>query len=304
MPVGAGDASALAKALSRLFVGDALEVAAPLHQLGELHFLRGFAAEKLDDAARLVPAHRQHQRGRRIERLHRSEREDGRVFLLLHVEAGGPRGAARGQPGEELETGLQIPGLCRHQPAHLPEHERFGIRRPHGHELSLRAAPPRLAALAHHAHALRALVLDRPVLDGEAVGFAVVVLVPGAHAAKSRDLVALLLRELLLVAGLPERAPGEVVVNGDEVAAHVRGAAGALAIGHAAGLALAPLAVEENEKLLTRRLHAVLAKRQLGRWLSFAQQADAVAQALRELAGVEIADVGAAWRGFHPLRAA
>src|SRR3954469_23424635 len=54
-------------------VGDALEIRAALHELRQAHADGGFH-EDLDDAVRLEPAHRQHQGGRRIERLHGGER--------------------------------------------------------------------------------------------------------------------------------------------------------------------------------------------------------------------------------------
>src|SRR5581483_2360276 len=54
-------------------------------------------------------------------------------------------------------------------------------------------------------------------------------------------------------------------------------------------LGLAPLAVEIDQQLLARGLHAILAEREARRRLALAQQRDAVAQALRELARVQVA---------------
>src|SRR3954468_16123611 len=54
-------------------------------------------------------------------------------------------------------------------------------------------------------------------------------------------------------------------------------------------LGLAPLPKEKNQHLLAGGLYAVFPERKLRRRFAFAQQSDAVAQALGELARIEIA---------------
>src|SRR5437868_3857417 len=76
------------------------------------------------------------------------------------------------------------------------------------------------------------------------------------------------------------------------LAAHLRRARERAALGGARGLSLAPLPEKKNQQLLARGLHAILAEREPRRRLALAQQADAIAQAFRELARVEIARLG------------
>src|ERR1700682_3718310 len=136
---------------------------------------------------------------------------------------------------------------------------------------------------------LRAFVDELPELQREAMRVAVVVLVARADPPESRDLVALLLGELLRFALLlAESAARQVVVDRRQLARGFGGHAGLLAFAPA-GFRLAPLAVQKYQQLLARRLHAILAERELRGRLAFSQQPDAVAQALRDLAQVQIA---------------
>src|SRR5258708_3199642 len=160
-------------------------------------------------------------------------------------------------------------------------------RRAEAGELGGRLALPRLARSAHHAHALRALVLDLPLLDDEALGVAVVVLLARADAAEGGDFLFLLLCELALRRRRFEDAAGNVVVNARKLVARLPRAPGGPPLARARGLRLAPLPIEIDEQLLAGRLHPVFAERELRRRLALAQQRHTVAQALGELAGIE-----------------
>src|SRR5260221_8826140 len=282
-----------ASTLLGLLVADALEIAAGLAQPGQAHAVRGLAVD-LDDPPGLVPAHRQHQRGRRAQRLHRAEHEHRDELFDLHVDPRGARRGAAGQAGQRLHAGVQVAVAGGHQPARVSEHEALRVGWADADELAVHVAPPRIGSKAHDAQSLRALILELPALEGEAVRVAVVVFLARAHPAEGCDFLLLLLAELLLLAAgrLAERAPRQVVVDGGKLAAGFGRRAHRLAIRSAPRLGLAPLAIEEHQQLLAGGLHAVLAEGELGGRLALAQQADAVAQALGELAGVEIARLG------------
>src|SRR5581483_11700521 len=132
-----------------------------------------------------------------------------------------------------------------------------------------------------------------------------VLLLARADAPEGRDLLALLLGELgLRHRWLAKDAPGDEVVDRGELVCRLRRARPAAPLDGAGRLSLAPLAEEEHEQLLAGGLHAVLPEREL-RWrLALAQQADAVAQALRELARVEVAHLARGLRqgGIGALR--
>src|SRR5204862_824760 len=150
---------------------------------------------------------------------------------------------------------------------------------------------------------LRALVLDLPVLDEKALGVAVLVFVARADTPEGRDLLALLLRELgLFSSRRAEHATRDVVVNARELGAHLRTGTRHPPLGRAARFGLAPLPVQIDQQVLAGGLHAILAERELGRRLALAQQRDPVAQALGELARIEVARRGGV-RRFAALRA-
>src|SRR5258706_6152493 len=250
-------------------VGDALEIDAALEYLHQHGLERGLAAE-LDNALRLVPARGQDQRDRRIERRHRAQRERRHPAVLLHVEPGRAHGDGTRQPGQQLEPSVYIAVLRRHQPAQLGQHELLAIAGAHTDQLTVGEALAGLIRLAHHVHALRAFVLDLPMLVEEALGVAVLVFLARADAPESGDLLALLLRELGLLVRRFGHAAGDVVVDARELAAGLRRRARRAALHHARRLRLAPLAIKVDQQLLARGLHAILAERELGRRLALA----------------------------------
>src|SRR5581483_3426248 len=83
--------------------------------------------------------------------------------------------------------------------------------------------------------------------------------------------------------------PADVVVDRRHLRAGLGGRPVDAPLEAARRLGLAPLAVEIDQQLLARGLHAILAEREARRRLALAQQRDAVAQALRELARVQVA---------------
>src|SRR5207245_1454440 len=178
------------------------------------------------------------------------------------------------QTGKQPHPGRDIAILGTHQPAHLAEYEVLRLARAHGDQLTVAEAPARTRAAPHHAQALRALVLELPLLEDGA-------------------------RRIF------RTSSREGVINGLHVAGYLRGIGGRAAL-EAHRLRLAPLSEQEYQQLLARGLHAVLAQRQLRRRLALAQQVDAVFQALRQLAGVEVADAGTRLRRRtgYSLRAA
>src|SRR5260221_13434558 len=191
-----------ASTLLGLLVADALEIAAALDQLGQAHAVRGLAVD-LDDPPGLVPAHRQHQRGRRAQRLHRAEHEHRDELCDLHVDPGGARRGAAGQAGQQLHAGVQVAVFGGHQPAHLSEHEALRVGRAHADELAVHVAPARIAGTAHDAQSLRALILELPAPAGEAVRVAVAAFLARARPAEGRDFLLLPLAGLLLLASAP-----------------------------------------------------------------------------------------------------
>src|SRR2546430_1315072 len=283
-----GTRSALKAPSWHYLEGDALEVDAALDLRGQ-HRCRGALGIELDEALRLVPTRGQDERGWRFQRGHRAQGNRGHPAVLLHVEPRGTHRERTRQPRQQLHPGVQIAVVGAHQPAHLREHELLAVAGPHTDQLAMRHAFTGLLRRAHHAHALRTLVLDQPLLYGEALGVAVVVFLARADAAESGDFLALLRRELALLAGRFEDAARDVVVDASELAAGLRGRAGRAPVDGARRLGLAPLAIEVDQQVLAGGLHAVLAQRKLRRRLALAQQRDAIAQALRELAGIEIA---------------
>src|SRR4029079_8104818 len=99
--------------------------------------------------------------------------------------------------------------------------------------MAVRHAITTLLRTPHHAHALGALVLDLPLLDDEALGVAVIVLLARADAPEGRDLLALLLRKLALLGGRLEDAPRDVIVDACQLIARFRRALAAAALGRA-----------------------------------------------------------------------
>src|SRR5256884_7238474 len=274
--------------LGSRFIAEALEIRAPVEDLGERHARRRIG-HQLDDAFRLVPARRQHQGRRRIERGHLRERQRREVFFVRRVNAGGTHGDGLRQTGKQPHPGrdIAIPGT--HQPAHLAEHEVLRLARAHGNQLTVAEAPARTGAAPHHAQALRALVLELPLLEDEARRIFPLSLLAPADPAERLHLLALFWRQLASLARVAEPLSREGVMNGLHVAGYFRGIGSRVAL-EARRLRLAPLAEQEHQQLLARGLHAVLAQRQLRRRLALAQQVDAVFQALRQLAGVEVAE--------------
>src|SRR5882762_2723420 len=292
-----GTRSALKARSWHYLEGDALEVGAALDHLEE-HRLRGALGVELDDALRLEPAGGQDERWRGLERGHRAQGERRHPAVGLHVEPGGAHGERARQAGQQLHPGVQVAAVGAHQPAYLREHELLAVARAHAEQLAVRHALTGFVRPAHHAHALGALVFDLPLLDGEAFGVAVLVFLARADASERGDLLALLRGELGVAAARgAEDAARDVVMDAGELAAGFRRRARRAPIDGARGLGLAPLAIEVDEQLLAGRLHAVLAERELRRRLALAQQRDAIAQALRELAPVEVARL--ARRGFR-----
>ena len=178
-----------------------------------------------------------------------------------------------------------------HQPARLREHEILGVARPHRDQLAVSESLPGRSRRTHHAQSGNAFVLHLPVLQQESVNRAVVVFVLGAYAPESRDLIALFLRQFLLRARLAEDLAEDIVVDRGHVIAHHRLLRDGLALG-ARRARLAPLAIQKNQQLLARGLHAILPQRELGRRFAFAQQSNAVFKTLGQAAHIEIARIG------------
>src|SRR3954467_14674697 len=137
----------------------------------------------------------------------------------------------------------------------------LAVGRPHADQLAVRHALTRFAGAAHDAHALGTFVLDVPFLDHEALGIAVVVFLARAHPAKRGDLLLLLRRQLGLRRRRLEYAAGDVIVDAGELVARLRQALPHPPLARPGRLRLAPLAIEIDQQLLARRLHAVFAER-------------------------------------------
>src|SRR3989475_10742586 len=251
-----GTRSALTAPSWHYLEGDALEVDAALDHLGQ-HRFRGALGIKLDDALRLVPTRGQDERGWRFQRGHRAQGDRRHPAVLLHVEPGGTHRERTRQPRQQLHPGVQVAVVGAHQPAHLREHELLAVAGPHANQLAMRHAFTGLLRRAHQAHTLRALVLDQPLLYGEALGVAVVVFLARADAAESGDFLALLRRELALLARRFEHPAGDVVVDPGKLAAGLRRRARRAPVDGARRLGLAPLAIEVDQQVLAGGLHAV-----------------------------------------------
>src|SRR6185503_13118911 len=209
--------------------------------------------------------------------------------LALVVQPGAAHRSRGGNAGHQPDPGAQVAVYHADQPADLAENESRGVRWTHRDELAVRVA---LGAATRGPHDLElrcAVVQDLPVLEGIAPLARVLLVVDAADVAERLELLALLLGELPRFDLAALRAGGHVVMDRFHVVRDLRGEARRARCERALGPCLAPLPEQEHQGLLAGGLDAVLAERNLGRRLPLAQQGNAVAQALCELPGVEVA---------------
>src|SRR5439155_924507 len=133
--------------------------------------------------------------------------------FVRHVKAAGTHDEVRRQTETQQHPGRDIAVPGTHQPADLAEHEVLRLARAHGDQLTVAEAPARTGAAPHHAQALRALVLELPLLEDEARRIFPLSLLAPADPAERLHLLALFWRQLASLARVAEPLSREGVMK-------------------------------------------------------------------------------------------